>query len=174
MIRAEIPIAVPASIAPTRKLSMTPDFERILEKCLEIDAFKEYERLSKSMKLGEQRNDYHALRMALDEAEENAQIAHTLGQNSIIEKKRLDIEYEVITSAMWSRASSDLEEYSRKKNITDTDVRKKCAELFPDEWAAQVDKQARITATVAQMEKLTWNFNQRCGTLRALLETLRR
>ena len=149
-----------------------------------------FDKLVKELKLGiEARNDKGRLREALDNAEDNARLAHLLYSNALVEKARYEIDAEPVFGQMWADAVERLEEEAEeaeeeaekikaktgrkppKKNITDTDTRSKAAAMRPDQWRRHHVGLEQVKAMVGHMKALAECWEQRCRTLNTLLST---
>ena len=152
---------------------LSEDFEQIVARVFNVDALREYERLEAELKLGEQRGDYGSLQKALDEAEDNARIAHKIWVSAKAEHEKFERDFEVIQAPMWSEANAFLQEQkdkgARSKAITDADVKARAAELYPDEYRANAVRAARVKGMVEQTKKLSELWTNRCATLATLL-----
>lgn len=158
---------------------MSPDFERIVESLFDLpDAMAEYERLERSLKLGDQRTDLGALQKALDEAEDNARIAHKLYCNAKVEQLRHDREFAAFQAPIWSAVTARLQEQkdkgSRSKQITDGDVQAGCAEYYPDEHREHAVRSAKVKLMVEHAETLAKLWQQRCSGLQSQISNRRK
>lgn len=154
-----------------------PDLAMIVKSIFVVDMHKTWRRLRRKLRIGEKRSDYATIRKALDEAEHDAQQAHRLYVTAKVERDRWEMNQEVSSTAMWSKATRTLQEEKdsklRNKAITDADVRARCAALFPDEWRHLEDQRSRLKETVSNFQNLAELWQSRCHTLRTMLDKLR-
>lgn len=166
------------SKTPDGKPRMSDDFERILERILDLpDALAEYDRLEKTLKIEDNHTDLGTLQKALNEAESNALMASKLHANSLVEKKACEREWDVWSGPHWIKAEAVLEaeaKNGRKKNITDADVKAVMASRYPDEFRDHARRKAQLEALEVQMKKLSELWTQRCATLMTLIANSRR
>lgn len=158
---------------------LSADFERIVERVFDLpDPLAQYDRLESALKLGDARTDHGSIQKALDEAEDNARMAHKLWCNAKVEEVAFEKEFEVLQAPWLAEAHAKLQDEkdkgSRNKAITDGDVRAKAAELFPDEYRGSEVRKARVKYMVKQTEKLTELWTQRCSTLQTMQSNRRR
>ena len=148
-------------------------FERIVERIFVTDVFQAYERLEKALRVGEKRSDHGSLMRALDEAETEARLAHRLYVTSVIERKRWELDNEILFGEMRRQATHALqrekEQGYRSKQITDADVTAMCATMWPDEWRAQEMKRATVKAMEESIANLDELANSRCRSLQTML-----
>jgi hypothetical protein len=157
---------------------ITPDFERIVESVYQVDAWREYEDLEKNLEVGDGRSDYGTVAKHLDQQEDRARSAHKLYLSAKLELLRFEAECLKVQAPMRERATGVLSDQKadgdRKKVITNADVDAKMAELYPDEFAHQAEKLAKLKGTVSHMERLADLHKNRCFTASTLLSTLRK
>lgn len=155
-------------------------FHRITERIFSVDVLADYDRLERDLKIGSGRMDYGILLKALDEAEDNARLAHKLFLSAKVERALWDADAEVIKSAMWAQARKDLEDEKtvkvegRKKQITDADVSAKCAEMFPEDWKRLIVRAKKYKGAEEHLERLADLWQARCRSLQTMVSTLRR
>ena len=153
------------------------DFERIVERIYKVDALKEYDRLEKALKVGERRTDRGALNQALDEAEDNARLAHALFLASMLEAANWKSDAEIIMAPIRHVAVAELEKEkktrTRTKDITEVDVRAKMAITNPDEFKWHAAHAAKISGMELQLKKLADLWSSRCASLRIMLDKVR-
>lgn len=153
------------------------DMNRIVETVFVVDMHKTWRKVKKSLRIGENRSDHGTLQQALDNAEHLAHEAHRLFVTAKVERDRWEAENDVVFAAMYSQASHELQQDkasgARSKQITDADVRAKCAAMFPDQWKYQETKRAKVKATVDSLANLSEVAMSRCRTLQAMLGKLR-
>jgi hypothetical protein len=166
----------PLAWGSANRAGMVPvakEFQAIVETIIVDDPKGTYEKLERELVVGDKRTDYGSMMRHLDHAERNARDAHRLWQTAIIEKKRWEMENEVVLAAARSEATRSLqaekEKGLRSKQITDADVESRVAAIFPDEWKAQQHERARMSAMVASLENLSEVWLSRCRTLQALV-----
>lgn len=156
---------------------MPEDFERIVERVFSIDVHAQYDRLETIGKVGDGRSNRAVLTRTLDEAEDNARLAHQLYLIAKVDFRAWDIEVEVITSGMRTEATRELQKEKdtgvRSKQITDADVTSKMAALYPDEFGATETKRTRLKAMVDHLEKFAELWASRCRSLQAMLGGVR-
>jgi hypothetical protein len=166
-----------ASANAAKEEGMDVGFQAITERVFVKDPLSEYERLEKAMVIGDKRNDYGVVMRCLDEAEGNARMAHRLWQSAIVERKRWELNNEVVFSAMRDEATKTLQHEkqagTRAKQVTDADVDSRVALLYPDEYKAQEVRRARSKAMVDSMGNLVEVWLSRCRTLQTLASKLR-
>jgi hypothetical protein len=152
---------------------LRPDADRIVSTIFLNDVADAWEKLESGLRVGEKSSDHGTLFKALDEAESNARLAHRLFVTMKVVQDEWEKTNEVVFGALWSEANQALQDEKdqgiRSKQITDADVRARCAVLHPDEWKAQEIKRARLKATVATLENLSEVWLSRCKTLQTML-----
>lgn len=166
-----------ASANATTQVPIDPAFERIMEKLVVTDPTAAYEQLETGLRIGEQRGEYGVMIKALDEAEANARIAHRLWQGAIQERKRWELENDVVFAAMRTEATRSLQYEKdkglRSKQITDADVESRAAAMHPDQWRAQEVERVRVKSMVDSMGNLAEMWASRCKSLQVLLSKQR-
>jgi hypothetical protein len=132
-----------------------------------------YERLESALHLGENRTEYGFLLEALDSAELNARAAHKLLTTAQINRREWEIESEATMASLRAEATKSMQAEkdagTRSKAITEGDIAAKCAELFPDEWRAQLMRGERLKRLVDSIENLVEVWNSRCRSLQTML-----
>jgi hypothetical protein len=160
-----------------RKTKVRSDLEKIVESTFVNDLHSSWEKLRLALKLGEKRSDHSALHKALDEAEENAHLAHRVFVTAKLERERWERENDVVWGAMWSEATKSLqkekEEGLRAKQVTDADIKARVATLYPDEYVEIEVRRAKIKATVDTLENLSDAWGSRCRSLGIMKSSLR-
>lgn len=153
-------------------------YQRIVESIHVPDPEAEYARLERALTVGEQRTDYGSLNAALDRAEDNARAAHRLYLAAKLQRERYELEAEPVIGAMRDQATAKLEQEkvagTRKKQITDADVRAYAATMFPDEWTAQQMALSQVQAMEKMLERLADLWLRRCSSLATMLSSLRK
>lgn len=153
------------------------DFERIVDRVYGLDVRKEYDRLEKALKVGERRADRGALSAALDEAEENALVAHALSLVALQERSRWEADAEVVMAPIRKMAVEQLEDEKkrkiRSKDITEADVKALMASLNPDAVKWHADGGGKVRGMEKQIDRLASLWQSRCSSLRILLEKAR-
>lgn len=142
-----------------------------------IDWGRVLDRYDAWISLGERRGEEAYIRKA---HEEGPQIARDLLDVSIqvrFAREAWELENDVSLGAMREQASQVLEgEKERKirtKMITEADVAKKCAAMFPDEWAAQ-EKRRLQYSLVEERSKRSYDIaTLRCRHLDTMMGRLR-
>ncbi len=156
---------------------MSDDFERIVETVLVAEPWEEYKRLEKALRVGEGRSDHGTVNKALDEAEGNARLAHRLWVTATVERKRWELQNEVIFAVMRSNANEVLTREKtmgiRPKQITDADIDSCCGRLYPDEYAAQEVRKAKVKGMEDSMKNLAEVWMRRCSSLSTMLSKQR-
>jgi len=164
-------------LRPRKSPELTPDFEHIVERVYQVDALKEYNRLEAALRVGERRTDRGALNFALDEAENNARLAHALYISAVLERARWEADAEIIMAPVRSIAVAELEKDKRDKirtkDITDADVRAKMAALHPDEFKDHKDRSAKIKGMEDQLKRIADLWQSRCSSLRTMMDKVR-
>jgi len=154
------------------------DFARIIETTYAADAFRDYDDLEKNLEVGEDRADYATLREHLDKAEVRARRAHRLFIGSKLERVKWELDSRKVMAGMRVEATTALQGEKdagdRTKRITNDDVESKMAELFPDEVEAQELTRVKLKGVEESLEHLVRRWDSKCGSLRTLLETLRK
>lgn len=167
----------PTTARAAKEKPLRTDLARVVETVFVVDIHDKWTRLRKALQVGENRSDHGALQKALDRAEWNAQEAHRLYVTAKLEMERWELENEVIFGGMWAEANHALnyekEEGTRRKQITDADVRAKVASLHPVEWRTQEQKRRAVKLTVDSLSNLAECWMSRCRSLQAMLAKLR-
>ncbi len=149
------------------------DLRRVVETMFVQDVTKDWRILREGLSLGDKVSDHGAVMRALDKAEERAHLAFMLFVTAKAELERWELDNEVLHGAMWSEANRSLQQEKddkhRSKQITDADIRARCATLFPEEWAAQEAKRKRYKLAVDAFENLAECWSSRCRSLQAIL-----
>lgn len=160
-----------------KEVAADPGFQAIVETLWVEDPKSTYDYLEEQLRLGDKRTDRGSVYQQLDDAERNARTAHKLWQSAIVERKRWELENEVVFSAMRAEATRSLQREKdqkvRSKMITDADVDSQCAVLFPDQYKAQEVRRSKMKAMVDSMENLSECWLRRIGTLQVMLEKQR-
>lgn len=114
---------------------------------------------------------------ALDSAQSNALAARKLLVNMKLTVTAVSMDTNVLMSAMRDQASAALEREKeaglRKKAITEADVQAQVATMFPDEWKAVQDRDAKSKQSVAFLEDLCERAVERARDLRAIVASSR-
>ena len=166
-----------ADVASQRKLRTDPHMARIFETLFQVDIWEDFKRLKTALRVGEKHRDYATLMKALDEAEDNARLAHGLFVNAKLISERFEADAALVEAAMRKEATSVLQSEKtkgeRSKAITDADVSAQCATMFPDEWMrVQVDRRQH-KLTVSHLEHLVTCWNSRCRSLQTMVAKVR-
>jgi hypothetical protein len=152
-------------------------FQQIVETVFVNDPKALYDHLEKQLVVGDKRTDHGTVAQHLDEAELNARNAHRLWQSAIVERKRWELDNEVVFSAMRGEATRALqhekEAGTRAKQITDADVEARIATIYPEEYKAQEIRRVKMKAMVDSMGNLADVWMSRCKSLNALLSKQR-
>lgn len=158
--------------APTRQLPpMTPGYAAIVETVFDLpDPMAEYQELEAALAAGTRETDN--VQQALARVEDNARRAHRLYVNAKVDLARYLADANIVRGAMWDEAVAQLslekERGVRTKQVTDADVEKRVAVLYPDEWRDAQGRLAQADQTVKHLERLADLFQQRARTLAAL------
>ncbi len=155
-----------------------PAFAKIVHTVLQSNVMHEYDRLERSLVIGEHRGDYATVLKHVDAAEDNARVAHKLYLAARIERERYEAASAKTIAAMWRQAKQSLEEIKRsgdlKKQITDADVERQCIFLFGDEWDRIQEGKLRVKLAESHMEHLSDLWKSRCNTLRTIIAVMRK
>lgn len=166
-----------ASANAAREKIAGAGFRAIVETIFIVDPKAEYDRLEKEMAIGDKRTDYGTVMQHLDEAETNMRRANRLWQTAIVERKRWELDNEVLFAAMRSEATrslqSEKDEGKRNKAITDADIAARIATLFPKDYLDQEVKRAKMKAMVDSLEGLQDAWSSRCRSLQTIASKLR-
>jgi hypothetical protein len=153
------------------------DLGQIVETVFVQNMHADWKKLRAALRIGVDRSDHGTLQQALDNAEHYAHLAHRLMITAKIEFDRWEAENAVVFGAMWNDANKALQNEktagNRSKQITDADVKAKCATLYPDDWAAQEKKRRQVKLTIDSLENLAEVWASRCRSLQAMLAKLR-
>ena len=179
------PFEIPASwktedkplFVSAQQPGLSAPFEQLVESFFHEDIAASYGRVEKSLRLGEDRTDYAAVSEALDEAEDNARIAHRLFINAKLEQRRFEVEKEVLEAGMWSEARECLEQEragTKSRAPTLDDVRYKLAQLYPDGVARLRLGEEKEKRACDHLEQLADLAKGRCRTLQTILMTMRK
>lgn len=154
------------------------DLERITESIYAVDYRATFERLQAELRVGEKRADYATLAKALDDAEDNARLAHALYLAAKLEREKWKLDMEVILAPMRTEATGELqkekEQGLRSKQITDADVESKIAALHPEEVQWHASKATKLRGMEEHLLHLVELWKSRCRTLQTLVGALRR
>lgn len=157
--------------------NVRPDLEHIVETVWVEEMDKIWNRAKRALKLGEKRSQHGHVMEALDEITEIAYDAHRLYVTAQLEHKRWMNATEIEFGAIWQEATRALQHEKdqglRSKQITDADVRTKCATLYPDAWVANEHKREKQKLTIENLEHLVKLITARVEVLRSMLAKLR-
>jgi hypothetical protein len=167
------------SAQPGGKAELGPAMRRIVETVFlrgdEMEAAAE--RLIGELRIGEGRGDHGTVIRRLDEAEDNARLAHQLLISAKLEQDRYNLENEANLGAMRAEARAHLEAEKvaekRTKLITDADVLAKCATLFEDEWPRLQHEARKLELAVRHLDHQVANWASRCKSLQVMAGKLR-
>jgi len=164
--------SVQRKVAPLRA-----DLRQIVETHWVEDMNAAWHRIRGMLKVGEKRNHHGHLTRALDDARELSHEAHGLAVTAKLEAKKWESLNDVVFAAMWSDATRacqhEKDQGQRSKSITDTDIRLKCATLYPDQWHAQEIDREKVNLTVKRMEQLAKDASDKCDDIKVMLSKLR-
>jgi hypothetical protein len=156
---------------------LRPDLARVVETVFIDNIFEEWKHLEAALQLGEKRAEHAHQIVAIDKAAARAYRAHRLYITARDVREAWELENEPIFSAMWSEATRDLQREknsgARSKQITDADVKARCATMFPDEYRAQEDRRRKLELTVKSLERLAGLWEGRQGDLRSMVSKQR-
>lgn len=160
------------STTPRHQLPpMTPGYAGIVQTVFDLpDPMAEYQELEAALSAGSRETDN--VQQALVRVEDNARRAHRLYVNAKVDLARYLADANIVRGAMWDEAVAQLslekERGVRTKQVTDADVEKRVAVLYPDEWRDAQGRLAQAEQTVKHLERLADLFQQRARTLAAL------
>lgn len=148
-------------------------YSRIVETVFDLPNPEEvYGKLEADLMLGFREHD--SVRAALDRAETNASTAHRLYVNAKVAHERFALDADLVEAGLWDAATHELQAEkdagNRSKAITDSDVKHRCAALFPDEWREIQDRKARAKGMLDHMLRLADLWQQRSASLRKLAD----
>lgn len=171
--RFDFEVAQAAKMSPLRA-----DVARVVEMVFVENVAKSYRRLEDELLLGDDKHTSHGeILRALDRAESNARLAHKCYVTARVEREAWELRNHVVFAAMWLSATQALQEEkaqgARNKQITDADVRSKCAAIFGDEWAAQEIERKEAEAMVDDFKNLAERWASRCWGLSAMIGKVR-
>lgn len=152
---------------------ISPRFQRIVETIFDMpDPAEVFHRLRKELKSRGALTP-QALKAELNEAESNALEAHRLYCNTRADADSLEIMLAPNIGAMRDGATAELQSEKRSgersKQITDTDVAMRAAQMYPDEWAEASDRQLRSKEMLAHVLRLCDLWKKRADSIRAML-----
>lgn len=172
--RAPYPFADSAS---RRQVRTDPHMSRIFETLFEVDIWEDFKRLKSALRVGEKHRDYATLMKALDDAEDNARLAHSLFVNAKLITERFEADALLIEAGMRKEANGALQaekaEGKRSKSITDADVVAQCATMYPDEWSRLQVERRQHKLTVSHLEHLVTCWTSRCRSLQTMVSKVR-
>jgi hypothetical protein len=146
--------------------ALREDLGRVVETVWVDDIHDEWHKLEAELRLGDKRTEHAYAQRALERCAHNAYRAHRLYITAKRARDAWEAENEPVFAAMWTAATHALQAEKdqgvRSKQITDADVRARCATLFPDQWLAQEDRRRAIELTVKSLERLAdiWQQNR--------------
>lgn len=160
-----------------KERALRPDLERIVEHVFVDKLDERWQRIKRSLRVGDQRSEHGALHKALDDARQYSYEAHRLYVTARLERESWEAENEVVFGAMWLAATQALQHEKdtkeRSKAITEQDVRAKAAVLFPAEWPALEKRRLAVKLAVENMSQLCKDASDHCEDLRTMLGKLR-
>jgi hypothetical protein len=173
----ENPFDFQSANSKKKKSKLRGDLEKIVETNFVVDLHESWLKLRAALVIGEKRSEHGTLNKALDEAEENAHLAHRVYVTAKIEREAWERENDTVWGAMWSEANKSLQkeknEGLRAKQLTDADIKARVATLYPEEYQEIEVRRARIKATVDSLEDLAVQWKSRCKSLNTMKGTLR-
>jgi outer membrane murein-binding lipoprotein Lpp len=177
--RSEVFKGFPSAQSKNDSPEYSPAMRRLVERIFlaedEIEAAAK--RLESALVIGEKRSDYGTVMRALDEAEDNARLAHRLMVTAKMERDRYELSAEVVMAAMRSAAKDTLEKEKRdhenKKMITDADVLSRMASIYTDEWEQLGSDRRSLDLAVKHLEHQVDNWSSRCRSLQTIASKLR-
>jgi len=129
-----------------------------------------YDALEGKLKASDKLGHHNA---ALDEAEANWRLAHRLYMTAKVERLRWEQDNDTTFASLWEAANRELQTEkdlgNRSKQITDADIKARCAKLFPDEMRAQEVARARAKATEDTLAHLVEAWGQKCKSLNTIV-----
>jgi uncharacterized Zn finger protein (UPF0148 family) len=138
-----------------------------------IDVMEAYKHLQKALVIGEQRAEYGVALKHLDEAEDNARLAHRLMLVAKAEHKAWELDNAVIFGAMRKEAervlSQEKKDGLRTKQITDGDVEAQIAVMFGDEYKLNEMRRYKMRKMIESLENLVEICNSRCRSLQVIV-----
>lgn len=142
-----------------------------------IDWEKILDRFDAWMSLGDRRGEEAYIRRA---HEEGPAIVRDMLDVSIqirFAREAWELENDVMLGSMRQQATEVLEQEKerkiRTKTITEADVAKKCASMFPDEWAAQEKRRLQYSLVEERAKKAYDVATLRCRHLDSMMARLR-
>ena len=157
-----------------KRSPLRTDLSKIVETHWTEDLYGEWNRIRGLLRVGEQRSEHGHVMLALDEARKIAEDAYGLMVTAILEAKRWETANEIVFAAMWTQGRIEAERERKQmgfsKAVTDTDVRAKCAVLYPDEWLAQEVEREKVKLTVDRMKNLSKVAADKADDVRAMLK----
>jgi hypothetical protein len=155
---------------PPKLTPLRPDVERVVETLFAQDVAAEFRRLNEELAPVGQRG---SISVALDAAESNARDAHALYATVDRIRHVWEMENEIVLAEMRDVALAQLQKEkeigARPKQITDADVRHKCAKLFSEGWVHQETKRHEMELLEDRCKNLVDAWFSRCKSLQALL-----
>lgn len=150
------------------------DFGRIVEHVVTVDIWAGFTQSLRNLQIGEDHVSQGILKEHIDRADLEALNADQLFRAAEIVALELKTDQEAVRADMWRQATEVLtmekEGGSRKKAITNEDVKMKAAEMFPDEWRANVIDMKKAEVTVEHLKVLAKRWDSRCSSLRNMRE----
>jgi hypothetical protein len=118
---------------------MGEDYQRVLETTYVGEGFyAACQRCDAALQVGEGRSDHGSLNTALDLAEPNARLAHNLWVTVAIDRKRFNLDQDILVAAMRNEATTALQEEkaqgTRTKQITEADIAAQMQAMYPDAY----------------------------------------
>ena len=152
------------------------DIARIVEEIFVDDLHACWSELRKKLK-ADTRSDHGSLHRAVEEASDDAYEAHRLYVTARVARSDWEKDNEKIHGAMWSAATRSIQaekdQKLRNKQITDADIKARCATLFPDEWKTQEKLRDRVKAVEDSLSQLADIYMGRVMAMSAILKKLR-
>lgn len=160
--------------------TMGRGYERIVHHLFKVDEWGEYEDLEKRLRLGKaaHRAEHAELMDACEESQDCARRAHRLYCNAAVALEGYRSDVEAVEATLRERARRTLEEEkdagTRRKTITDADVRAQMADSYPDQVRDHDVRLAKAKRMVDHFERLADLWKSRCRTLETLLLSSKR
>ena len=118
---------------------MSDDYQRVIQSIYIGEGFFEAcKRCDEGLQVGEGRSDHGSLNAALDRAEPNARLAHNLWVTVAIDRKRFNLDQDILVAAMRNEATAALQSEkasgARTKQITEADIAAQMQAMYPKEY----------------------------------------
>lgn len=142
-----------------------------------IDIEGTFQRLEKSLELGDSVGEYGAVVNALDKSANNLYDAARLARAAKIEDEafglELDKQMEVLRSAARAELDAEKAEGKRSKAPTIQDVEDRILAKWPDRVATMKRRRAEMHGMMRSLEALENAWQARCAALKSLVDRFR-